>query len=152
MTGLVIVCTVLGFTMIAKGALWLADRGMEDGDQPADAHSSIGIGPDQDLLVEVVNPSETAVVVGCHVRRRLTPERLQGAVPSLVNRPATRSERRRPDRGASGMLGVVEPGSARRWAIPSDGGPSRCLVFLGQPGGRLRVHDHAVPYAASSSP
>jgi hypothetical protein len=145
MTGLGILLAVALFTAVVKGAQWLAARGIEDGDLPMDALSAIGPGPDRTLLVEVSNPSGTEVAVGCGTRRQMAPGRVRRLIPALVIRPATRTERRRLDRGASHFLGAVEAGSTRTWRIPSPLGPSRCFVFLGQPGGRLRVHDHAVP-------
>jgi hypothetical protein len=151
MTAFGILMTVVLFAAVAKGARWLADRGTEDGDRPLDALSAVAPGPDQTLLVRVVNPSETEVTIGCRSCMLMAPGRLQGLVPTLVIRPATRAERRRLDRGASDFLGAVEAWSTRTWRIPSPIGPSRCLVFLGQPGGRLRVHDHAVPHAQTSS-
>ena len=137
MTGLGIVVTVVLFATVAKGARWLVDRGMADGDRPMDAVSTVAAGPDQTLLVRIVNPSGTAVAIGL--------------TPTLVIRAATRSERRRLDRGAADFLGAVEAGSTRTWKIPSPVGASRCLVFLGQPGGRLRIHDHVVPQVETPS-
>ena len=40
--------------------------------------------------------------------RVTAPGRVQGLIPALVVRPATRSERRRVDRSASDFLGAVE--------------------------------------------
>jgi hypothetical protein len=151
MTALGILITVVLFAVAAKGARWLVDRGIEGGDRPLDARSTVRPGPDQTLLVRVVNPSGTAVTIGCRTRTSTAPGRVQGLIPALVVRPATRSERRRVDRSASDFLGAVEAGSTRTWQIPYPIGPSRCLVFLGQPGGRLRVHDHVVPQVQTPS-
>jgi hypothetical protein len=151
MTALGILITVVLFAAAAKGARWMVDRGIHDGDRPKDALSTVAPGPDQTLLVRVVNPSGTAVAIGCRTRTSMAPRRARGLVPALVIRPATRSERRRLDRGASEFLGAVDAGSTRTWQIPSPIGPSRCLVFLGQPGGRLRVHDHMVPHLQTPS-
>jgi hypothetical protein len=145
MTGVVIAVTAGALIVVAQGALWLADRGTHDGDHPADAYSSITADAGGALLVMVTNPSATSVVAGCRLRPRLTPDLLQGVVPALVVRAASRAERRRVDRGASEVLGVVEARSTRTWRLPTCAGPIRCLVILGQPGGRLRVHDHALP-------
>jgi hypothetical protein len=41
MTGLGIVVTVVLFAAVAKGARWLVDRGMADGDRPMDAVSTV---------------------------------------------------------------------------------------------------------------
>jgi hypothetical protein len=151
MTGLGIVVTVVLFATVAKGARWLVDRGMADGDRPMDAVSTVAAGPDQTLLVRIVNPSGTAVAIGWRTRMPATPGRVRGLTPTLVIRAATRSERRRLDRGAADFLGAVEAGSTRTWKIPSPVGASRCLVFLGQPGGRLRIHDHVVPQVETPS-
>jgi hypothetical protein len=146
-TVLGILMTALLFAGLAKSALWLADRGTRDRDLPLDALSVLARGPDETVLVDVVNPSESAVAVGRRTRRQVAPGLVHGLVPTLVIRAATRAERRRLDRGASEFLGAVEARSTRTWRIPSAhlSGPSRCLVYLGQPGGRLRVHDHVVP-------
>jgi hypothetical protein len=151
MTAFGILVTIVLFAGAAKWARWLVDRGIRDGDRPGDAQSGLSLGPDDTLLVEVVNPSGTEVAVGCHTRRRVASNRLQGLIPTLVIRPASRSEQRQLDRGASDFLGAVEAGATRTWRIPSPPGPSRCLVYLGQPGGRLRVHDHAVPQRQTPS-
>jgi hypothetical protein len=151
MTALGIVMTVVLFAAVAKGTRWLVERGIADGDRPLDAVSTVAPGPDQTLLVRVVNPSGTAVAIGCRTRTRTAAGGAQGLLPTLVIRPATRSERRRLDRGASDFLGAVEAGSTRTWQIRAPIGPSRCLVVLGQPGGRLRVHDHQVPHVQSPS-
>lgn len=41
MSGAVIAVTALAFVFVAMGALWLAERGTQNGDQPGDACSSI---------------------------------------------------------------------------------------------------------------
>jgi hypothetical protein len=151
MTIVGILMTVALFAVAATGSRWLVDRGLRDGDQRDDALSTVTIGPGRTVLVEVINPSGTDVAVGCRTRRRMAPERVQSLIPTLVIRPASRSEQRQLDRGASDVLGAVKAGGTRTWRIPSPAGPSRCLVYLGQPGGRLRVHDHAVLQGRPSS-
>jgi hypothetical protein len=79
MTALGILMTVVLFAAVAKGARWLVDRGIRDGDRPTDALSTVALGPDQSLLIEVVNPSETEVAVGCRTRRRMAPDRVQAS-------------------------------------------------------------------------
>jgi hypothetical protein len=145
-----LLATAFGFlALIGLAGFWLADRGVEAGDLPGDARSAISVAPDGSLLVEVVNPSPVAVTVGWHLRARQTPQVLQVVTPCLVVRPVRRAERRRPDRGATGFLGAVDAGCRERWSVPAPTVPARIHLVLGQPGSRLRVHDHLVPTRAS---
>jgi len=152
MTGLLFALLVMVLmTPMARAAWWLACRCIEDGDRPGDARTSVSRGLDQSIVVEVENSSGESIVVGWDVRPRMTPDCLQVLTSTLVIRALRRSERRRADGGASGFLGAVEAHTARSWHLPAPTVSSRILLILGQPGGRGRVHDYAVPDLPSSS-
>jgi hypothetical protein len=51
-----------------------------------------------------------------------------------------------------GRAPAVEAGSARLWNIPAPARRARIRLILGQPGARLRIHDHAVPDIAARHP
>jgi hypothetical protein len=124
-----------GWALIAVWAGWLVRLGLEGGDRPGDALSRISA--DGQWLV-VTNPGPVAVIVGVrrHRRRRLAAT----WTPSLVVRAAHRHER-----GVSwsdAVVGAVAPGTEWRWPVPPVGTPSCLRVAIGQPGGRLRIHDH----------
>jgi hypothetical protein len=134
-----------------RGAWWLACRGIEDGDRLGDPQTSVSLGADQSIVVEVENSTSESIVVGWHVRPRRIANCLQVLTPTLVVRTLHRSERRRADDGASGILGAVDAHSACSWHLLGPTLGSRLRLILGLPGGRIRVHDHAVPGLPSHS-
>jgi hypothetical protein len=152
MTGLVLALLIMILMApMARGAWWLACRGIEDGDRPGDPRTSVFLGVDQSIVVEVENLSSESIVLGWHIRPRHTANWLQIFTSTLVVRAMRRSERRRADYGASGILGAVEAHSARSWRLSAPTCASRIHLILGLPGGRVRVHDHAVPELPSSA-
>jgi hypothetical protein len=104
-----------------------------------------------DNQVVVTNPGTEPVVVGMSARRYRTQRFEQLRIPFAARAPRW-YERRRPDRGADTVLGVVPAGDIARWQVAIGPGPVRLILTLGQANQRLRVHEHhvAVPHPAGS--
>ena len=113
-TGLtrVMVLIVAGLGMASMtGLAWLVLKGPDNSDQESDSRTRVRRGPGHSVVVEIDNPSPDIVTVGW--ANQAKPLNL---VSSVVGRPyERRSPHRRElnliDRGATGVLGAVEPGS-----------------------------------------
>ena len=136
-TGL-LAAVIGGWALIAVWAGWLVRLGLEGGDRPGDAVSRITA--DGQWLV-ITNPGPVPVIVGVrrHRRRRLAAT----LTPSLVVRATRRHERG--VAWSDAVVGAVAPGTESRWPVPPEATPSCLRVAIGQPGGRLRIHDHRSP-------
>jgi len=134
-----VVLAVGVFTPIAALGWWLVRLGTVGGDLPGDATSRTG-GDGTGIWLSVENRSATPVLVGARVRDQ-RPLATLFQPPALVVRPARFGERRSAGSWSDGVLGAVPPGQMR-WVLPGVTRPSRLLVALGQPGDRLRIHDH----------
>jgi len=134
------------FALVVAAGRWLAKAGTVAGDRPLDASSRLLQDGWATRLV-VHNPGPQPVVVGVTQRhRRVT--RLDNLRPHLVIRSARWYERLAHDRGASMVLGVVEPSEENGWDLPELGTPSKVVVVLGLADSRLRVHEHLTPHFA----
>lgn len=161
MTGGLSVLAVLAMTAgVIAAACGMYRLGLVAGDHPTDPTTSVNYHPRTNgsvLEVTVTNPAVVGdLVVGVTLRAPFPWPRflldhsgrslLQGP---LNRRPARTHERRRLDRGAHELLGVVPAGESQRWQLHADAEIGRVRVVLGRPG-RLRVHDHILARTTQS--
>ena len=140
------VLLVLSVAVLLMAAVaWLAIEGFRHGDQPLDVTVRAelrGAGqPDEQrpvVIVEIRNPSGTAVLAGLSARPARVPRWLRGGRVTVPRRTAGRRLRA----GRQETVGVVPGGGAVRLAVPV-ARPGRrywLTAVAGQAGGRLRVH------------
>jgi hypothetical protein len=140
-----VTATLIALAVLVAGGLlvrWMVVEGRRHGDEPLDATSRVVLGSDG-AEVTVTNPGSEPVVVGMSASRYRALRFEQLRVP-FVSRAPRWYERRRPDRGASTVLGVVPAGDLARWNVATGPGPVRLTLTLGQADDRLRIHEHLV--------
>jgi hypothetical protein len=142
-TGLLIIGFVVGLGLVAMFFRWLVVEGQRHGDEPTDAVSRVLPAAAGRRDVVITNPGLEPVVVGMAVRLH-RPGRFDTLRPHLIIRASRWQERRRHDRGATDVLGVVAPGETSSWSLLMSCRSERIVLLIGQPGGRLRVHEHLV--------